>query len=43
MDHIDGHQFNGIHNIANCPKKENYGCKGKKIIPTTQLIARSGP
>jgi hypothetical protein len=40
MDRIDGHQFNGIHNVANFPKKENVGRKGKKIIPTT-LIAGS--
>jgi hypothetical protein len=42
MDHIDGHQFNGIHNISNCPKKENLARgKGKKFIPTA-LIVRSG-
>ncbi|MGK3740846.1 MAG: hypothetical protein ACI8RD_013791 [Bacillariaceae sp.] len=50
MDHIDGHQFNGIHNIVNCPKKENPGNRGKKYYSSyidcnisSSLINQSDP
>ncbi|MGK3751416.1 MAG: hypothetical protein ACI8RD_003717 [Bacillariaceae sp.] len=42
MDHIDGHQFNGIHNVANCHKMENLGRKSKNNIPTALIARRSG-
>ena len=32
MDHLDGHQFNGMHNLDNCQKTENLLRIGKAFI-----------